>query len=150
MVVAADTVEMDPQGLDRVEALFQEQIEQGTHPGSALAVYRHGKPVLDLFGGAADAEALKSAAYDSGTVEEARAALIAGCAATQLTNQGVFLERLGITPRAQSLAKGLAGDALDAHVAAHRRLTHPDEMGSLFKVLGLYPVNESPPPGLDP
>lgn len=80
----------------------------------------------------------------------ARAALIAGCAATQLTNQGVFLERLGITPRAQSLAKGLAGDALDAHVAAHRRLTHPDEMGSLFKVLGLYPGTESPPPGLDP
>ena len=57
MVVAADTVEMDPQGLDRVEALFQEQIDQGTHPGSALAVYRHGKPVLDLFGGVADAEA---------------------------------------------------------------------------------------------
>lgn len=80
----------------------------------------------------------------------ARAALIAGCAASQLTNQGVFLERLGITPRAQSLAKSLNGDALDAHVAAHRRLTHPDEMGSLFKVLGLYPVDESPPPGLDP
>ena len=80
----------------------------------------------------------------------ARAALIAGCAASQLTNQGVFLERLGITPRAQSLAKGLTGEPLAAHVAAHRRLTHPDEMGSLFKVLGLYPVNESPPPGLDP
>ncbi|MDP4991445.1 MAG: SAM-dependent methyltransferase [Marivita lacus] len=80
----------------------------------------------------------------------ARAALIAGCAASQLTDQGTFLERLGITPRAQSLAKGLTGDALAAHVAAHRRLTHPDEMGSLFKVLGLYPATESPPPGLDP
>lgn len=80
----------------------------------------------------------------------ARAALIAGCAASQLTHQGVFLERLGITPRAQSLAKGLSGPALDAHIAAHRRLTHPDEMGSLFKVLGLYPSSESPPPGLDP
>ena len=80
----------------------------------------------------------------------ARAALIAGCAASQLTDQGVFLERLGITPRAQSLAKGLSGPALEAHVAAHRRLTHPDEMGSLFKVLGLYPGTESPPPGLDP
>lgn len=80
----------------------------------------------------------------------ARAALIAGCAASQLTNQGVFLERLGITPRAQGLAKGLSGSTLDAHIAAHRRLTHPDEMGSLFKVLGLYPSSESPPPGLDP
>lgn len=80
----------------------------------------------------------------------ARASLMAGCAASQLTNQGVFLERLGITPRAQSLSKGLDGPALEAHVAAHRRLTHPDEMGSLFKVLGLYPGTESPPPGLDP
>lgn len=57
MVVAADTVQMDPQALDRVEALFHEQIQQGLHPGSALAVYRHGKPVLDLFGGTADSEA---------------------------------------------------------------------------------------------
>ncbi|WP_439521395.1 class I SAM-dependent methyltransferase [Marivita sp.] len=80
----------------------------------------------------------------------AHAATLAGCEASQLTPQGVFLERLGITPRAQGLAKGLRGSSLDAHVSAHRRLTHPDEMGSLFKVLGLYPGNESPPPGLDP
>ena len=57
MVVAADTVQMDPKSLDRVEDLFQEQIQQGIHPGSALAVYRHGKLVLDLFGGEADADA---------------------------------------------------------------------------------------------
>jgi len=80
----------------------------------------------------------------------ARAAMIAGCEASQLTDQGVFLERLGITPRAQTLARGLRGSALEAHVGAHRRLTHPDEMGSLFKVLGLFPGTESPPPGLDP
>ena len=73
-----------------------------------------------------------------------------GCAASQLTAQGVFLERLGITPRARSLAKELSGNALENHVTAHRRLTHPDEMGSLFKVLGLYPGAGSPPPGLDP
>lgn len=73
-----------------------------------------------------------------------------GCAASQLTPQGVFLERLGITARARGLAKGLSGPELESHIAAHRRLTHPDEMGSLFKVLGLYPDTESPPPGLDP
>lgn len=73
-----------------------------------------------------------------------------GCAASQLTQQGVFLERLGITARARGLAKDLSGDALDNHITAHRRLTHPDEMGSLFKVLGLYPGSGSPPPGLDP
>jgi len=72
------------------------------------------------------------------------------CAFTRLTPQGVFLERLGITTRAQALATALAGDALEAHIAAHRRLTHPDEMGTLFKVIGLYPKDTQPPAGLDP
>lgn len=73
----------------------------------------------------------------------------APCAHTRLTPQGVFLERLGITARAEALAKGLSGDRLQSHISAHRRLTHPDEMGNLFKVLGLFPEGSSPPPGLD-
>jgi len=60
-------------------------------------------------------------------------------AASRLTPQGVFLERLGITPRAEALAQRLSGPALDAHIAAHRRLTHPKEMGTLFKALALVP-----------
>ena len=74
----------------------------------------------------------------------------APCGHTRLTPQGVFLERLGITARAQTLARRLDGAALDAHVSAHRRLTHPAEMGTLFKVLGLYPHRAAPPPGLEP
>lgn len=66
-----------------------------------------------------------------------------------LTPQGVFLERLGITARAQALAKPLSDDALLSHIAAHRRLTHPDEMGSLFKTLALLPQGAPPPPGLE-
>jgi len=73
----------------------------------------------------------------------------APCAHSRLTPQGVFLERLGITVRAQTLAKQLTGEALDAHIAAHRRLTHPTEMGTLFKVLGLFPHHAAPPPGLE-
>ncbi len=69
---------------------------------------------------------------------------------TRLTTQGVFLERLGITNRAQALAQKLTGDALQSHIKAHRRLTHPDEMGDLFKVIGLYPATATPPPGLEP
>ena len=57
MVVVATDVGMDPRGLDRVEELFNSQIEEGYHPGSALAVYRFGRPVLDLQGGLADVEA---------------------------------------------------------------------------------------------
>ena len=69
---------------------------------------------------------------------------------TRVTSQGVFLERLGITHRAQALAGRLSGAALESHIAAHRRLTHPAEMGELFKVIGLYPTNQSPPPALEP
>lgn len=69
--------------------------------------------------------------------------------ASAMTDQGVFLERLGITPRAQNLAQRLQGAALAQHVAAHRRLTHPEEMGTLFKVLGLVPPGAPLPPGLD-
>jgi SAM-dependent MidA family methyltransferase len=67
---------------------------------------------------------------------------------TRLTTQGVFLERLGITNRAQTLAQQLSGDALDQHIAAHRRLTHPSEMGEIFKVIGLHPKGTPPPAGL--
>ncbi len=69
---------------------------------------------------------------------------------TRVTPQGVFLERLGITQRAQSLARTMKDDTLSAHIAAHRRLTHPSEMGNLFKVIGLYPKTQTPPPGLEP
>ncbi|WP_425091274.1 class I SAM-dependent methyltransferase [Tropicimonas sp. S265A] len=70
----------------------------------------------------------------------AQAAAEAGAQCAALTAQGVFLERLGITTRAQALARAMSGAQLDAHIAAHRRLTHPDEMGNLFKVLGVTPV----------
>lgn len=80
----------------------------------------------------------------------AQAAIEAGANHSRLTPQGVFLERLGITPRAQALAKGLAGPALEAHIAAHRRLTHPGEMGTLFKVMSIHATDSPPPPGLEP
>lgn len=67
---------------------------------------------------------------------------------TRLTGQGLFLERLGITARAQALAKQLTGTPLENHIAAHRRLTHPEEMGTLFKVLGIYPEGAPIPAGL--
>jgi SAM-dependent MidA family methyltransferase len=81
---------------------------------------------------------------------EALAHAAAAAAHSSLTPQGLFLERLGITQRAQALAQSLRGEALTAHVAAHRRLTHPEEMGSLFKTLALFPKGATPPPGLDP
>ena len=55
-MITPENAQMDPQGLNRVEELFNQQIETGVHPGAALAVYRHGLPVLDLYGGLADQE----------------------------------------------------------------------------------------------
>jgi len=80
---------------------------------------------------------------------EALAQASTPCPHTRITPQGVFLERLGITARAQALAERLDGATLQTHVAAHRRLTHPHEMGNLFKVMGLYPQGAAPPPGLE-
>ncbi len=70
--------------------------------------------------------------------------------ASALTPQGVFLERLGITARATALARNLTGSALESHIAAHRRLTHPSQMGHLFRALALTPADSPLPPALDP
>ncbi len=74
----------------------------------------------------------------------------AKCPYSRLTPQGIFLERLGITTRAQALAKDQPETQQNSIATAHRRLTHPEEMGRLFKVLGLYPEGATPPPGLEP
>ncbi|WP_227285110.1 SAM-dependent methyltransferase [Boseongicola sp. H5] len=70
--------------------------------------------------------------------------------ATTLVPQGMFLERLGIGMRAERLAAKLSGPAREQHIAAHKRLTHPDEMGTLFKVMGLCPPDAPPLPALEP
>jgi SAM-dependent MidA family methyltransferase len=77
----------------------------------------------------------------------ARAARRSGAAVTQMTTQGVFLERLGITARAQALARGERSDRI---AGEHRRLTHPDEMGDLFKVIAVQKDDRPPPPGFGP
>jgi SAM-dependent MidA family methyltransferase len=69
--------------------------------------------------------------------------------ASGLTPQGVFLERLGIAARAEALARRLSGTARDRHLAAYRRLTLPEEMGTLFQILALTPPGASPVPGMN-
>ncbi len=106
---------------------------------SLQAVRAHQKVgVLDSPG-----QADLSAHVDFGALVRAAQPLTAA-----LTTQGRFLERLGIAARARTLAAGLEGAALDNHMAAHRRLTHPDEMGDLFKVLGLVPAGAPPIAGV--
>lgn len=80
---------------------------------------------------------------------EALAQASAPARASRMIAQGAWLERLGIGARAERLARGLTGAALQSHLAAHRRLTGATEMGSLFKALALYPSSFPPPPGFD-
>ncbi|TNC50119.1 class I SAM-dependent methyltransferase [Rubellimicrobium rubrum] len=77
----------------------------------------------------------------------ARAALPAR--ATTMATQGELLLRLGIAQRAEALARKLAGDRLMSHLAALRRLTLPDEMGTLFKAVAFHPPHTPPPPGFE-
>ncbi|MEZ5769741.1 MAG: SAM-dependent methyltransferase [Paracoccaceae bacterium] len=127
-----------------------------THGGAALVIdYGGWRSLGDTL------QALKDHAFDDPLAHPGEADLTAhvdfealvraatGLVASRLTPQGVFLERLGITPRARAIAERLGGAGLDAHVAAHRRLTHPDEMGNLFKVLGLVGPGTPMLPGLE-
>ena len=66
-----------------------------------------------------------------------------------LTDQGTVLARLGIHARATRLARSLAGDALQNHLAATRRLTDPAEIGTLFKAMALHPSHTAAPPGFE-
>ncbi len=78
---------------------------------------------------------------------EAIARSVAPATATAMVAQGAFLERLGIAQRAEVLARSLDGARLESHLAALRRLTHPDEMGSVFKALAIHPRTTPAPPG---
>lgn len=66
---------------------------------------------------------------------------------TKMIHQGELLKRLGIDQRTEVLAQGLEGANLESHMSAHRRLTDPTEMGTLFKAIAFYPNGQQPPPG---
>ncbi len=80
---------------------------------------------------------------------EALARAAAPACASRMIPQGDLLARLGLHQRSARLAAGLTGPALDAHLAATRRLTDPAEMGSLFKAIAIHATRHPPPPGFD-
>jgi NADH dehydrogenase [ubiquinone] 1 alpha subcomplex assembly factor 7 len=49
--------------------------------------------------------------------------------------QGLFLERLGIAQRFQTLLQNATHSQRPSLIAAHKRLTAPEDMGKLFKVI---------------
>jgi NADH dehydrogenase [ubiquinone] 1 alpha subcomplex assembly factor 7 len=82
-------------------------------------------------------------------VDFARLAHAARCAGAQAwgpVGQGEFLHLLGIGTRAARLA-ARGGKAAGEIAAAHARLTAPDQMGTLFKVLALTGRGQPAPAG---
>jgi NADH dehydrogenase [ubiquinone] 1 alpha subcomplex assembly factor 7 len=79
----------------------------------------------------------------------AQSAVAAGCTAHGPVEQGAFLGALGIELRAAQLAESAPGAAAALGVA-RRRLTDPEQMGSLFKALALTPPGFGPPAGFEP
>lgn len=158
---------------DRLAGTREGQIVELCRPAEALAgeigrrVATEGGAALIIDYGAVESlgdtfQAIRGHAHADPLADPGRADLTAHVAfgpiaraaaparASALTPQGVFLERLGITARAEALAKSLTGPALQTHVAAHKRLTHPGEMGNLFKTLALTPPTAPLPPALEP
>jgi SAM-dependent MidA family methyltransferase len=67
----------------------------------------------------------------------AHAAAVAGARPRSVIGQGDFLARLGIATRAARLADGRDPATAEAVAAGVRRLTAPEAMGTLFKVLAV-------------
>jgi len=78
-----------------------------------------------------------------------RAAREAGATVHGPIPQGLFLERLGIGLRAERLKAGKSPEQSKAIDVARGRLIHPDEMGTLFKVLAIAGPDLPPPPGFE-
>ncbi len=105
------------------------------------AVRRHAAHAVLEDPGAADL----TAHVDFSTL--ARAATEAGARAHGPVPQGRFLEALGIGARARTLDESATPDQASEIASALRRLTHPREMGALFKVLALGHPDLGPPAG---
>lgn len=149
-----DLVELCPQAPAIIDEVTHRIATQG---GAALVVdygdWRSKGDTLQALRGHAYADPLDAPGHADLTahVDFEALARASHCAHTQMVPQGVFLERLGITARAQSLARSLArsggADQAERIASEHRRLTHPEEMGNLFKGIGFYPAQSAPPSG---
>lgn len=77
----------------------------------------------------------------------ADAARSSGAAVYGPAPQGAFLSALGIAMRAERLTAGATPTQAEDIRAALHRLTAPDQMGTLFKVMAITDRHLPPPPG---
>lgn len=146
-------VETSPARCEAVAAIAERVVDQGgvgaiidygharTTAGDTLqAVRRHGfAPVL-----ADPGEQDLTSHVDFEAV--AAAAAKAGASVTPLLTQGEWLIRLGIEARAQALSRANPDRSEEVQEALDR-LTGPDQMGSLFKVIAIHSPDWRDPAG---
>ncbi len=72
------------------------------------------------------------------------------CAVSKMCTQQDLLEQLGISNRTQTLVTSATNEAQKNDIiSAYRRLTHEEEMGTLFKAISLFPKNGPCPAGFE-
>ncbi len=136
-----DVLEVSPAGLAVMAALARRLAAQG---GAALVVdYGHVASgpgdTLQSVARHAAAQPFTAPGTRDLTAHVDFAALAVAAAAARThgpVDQGAFLGALGLAQRAAALARGAPERAGEIAVA-HRRLSHEEEMGRLFKVLGV-------------
>jgi len=152
---AAQVFEVSPAGEETARAIGRRLQTQG---GAALIVdYGHETSALGETLQAVRRHAPHDVLSDPGTadltchVDFAALVLAAreagGVAAHGPVAQGVFLERLGIAARAERLMEDATPTQREDIRAARLRLTAPDQMGELFKVLALTQEGFGAPSG---
>ncbi|MEE9428749.1 MAG: SAM-dependent methyltransferase [Paracoccaceae bacterium] len=150
---SGDTVETRPSAEGFIQTVSERIAQYG---GVALIIdYGDWRSLGDTFQAVKDHKAVSPLA-EPGLADltahvdfEALVATLSDTQATPMVRQSDLLKSLGIDTRAQQLAANLEGDELESHNEAHRRLTHPLEMGTLFKAIAFYPKNAASPPGFE-
>ena len=72
------------------------------------------------------------------------------CAVSKMCTQQDLLEQLGISHRTQTLVTSATNEAQKNDIiSAYHRLTHEEEMGTLFKAISLFPKNGPCPAGFE-
>lgn len=104
----------------------------------AVKAHRYADPLADP--GTADL----TAHVDFAALENAATTASDGVAASAVMTQGDLLTSLGIGARAAALAQTGDGAQIEADL---RRLTNPDQMGTLFKAMAFYPAMAPVPAG---
>lgn len=125
-------------------ALFLDYGPAQSAPGDSLQALRNGEPADPLMEpGLADLTAHVDFAAIAG------AARAGGAAAHGPIAQGIFLTRLGLVQRTAALARTQPPRQASAMMQAAQRLTEPDRMGRLFKVLAVCHPALPVPPGFE-